>query len=388
MAKQVRTIAVVTGTRAELGLLAPVMRAIDAQPGLRLRVVVAGLHLVSGTWRSVASDWGFTVDAKVRMQRRGEVGRAADVQAVGRGVAGFGAVFGEMRPDVVLVLGDRIEAFAAATAASVGGIRVAHVHGGDRAEGVADEAMRHAISKLAHLHYPATALSRRRLVRMGERAEHVVRVGSPAVDELLLRQRRIAREPGHVLVMQHPVGGNDAEEQRWMRGTLSAATAFAREAGHDVLVFDPNADAGSDGVRAAIERWMGRDPALRRRAPQSGRTGERRRYAYLPRGAFLALLRQSMAIVGNSSAGLIEAAVLHVPCVNIGPRQAGREQAGNVLNCDYGQANVRAALKRAAAMDLRGLRHPYGKGDAGRRMAAHLAGVDFARVVVRKRNGY
>ncbi|HCD31294.1 MAG TPA: UDP-N-acetylglucosamine 2-epimerase (hydrolyzing), partial [Phycisphaerales bacterium] len=143
-----KTIAVFTGTRAEFGLLKPVMQAIDAHPKLKLKVLVGGLHLVQNTECDI-TDAGFNIDGQIPMQRPGESGRISDSIALGMGMIGFGAVISRIRPDVVLVLGDRIEAMAGATAASVGGLHVAHIHGGDRAEGVADEAKRHAITKLS-----------------------------------------------------------------------------------------------------------------------------------------------------------------------------------------------------------------------------------------------
>jgi len=142
MAKKKRTIAVVTGTRAEFGLLEPVMRAIDSHRALDLRVVCAGLHLTQGTWRDITAA-GFEINARVRMQTRGASGRAADVAAMGKGIAGFGKAFEQIKPDFVVVLGDRIEAFAAASAAGVGGYRVAQIHAGDRAEGACRQAFEH-----------------------------------------------------------------------------------------------------------------------------------------------------------------------------------------------------------------------------------------------------
>jgi len=359
--KKRRSIAVVTGTRAEFGLLAPVMRAIAAHDMLRLRTIVTGTHLIADTWRDVR-DAGFTIDAKVRMQRRGASGRAADVDALGRGVQGVGQTLERMRPDVVLVLGDRVEAFAAASAASVGGFRVAHIHGGDRAEGVADEAMRHALSKLAHLHFAASAQSRRRLIRMGEHAQHVHNVGSPAVDGL--RGLEAADDAPDVIVMQHPIGEDNDRERKWMHATLRAT------AGHHRLVLAPNHDAGRDGVMRAI-----RDDKVSA-------------VSHLPRPRFLSLLKGAGLIVGNSSAGLIEAAALRVPCVNIGPRQAGRQKPGSVIDCDYGQAHVRRAIAQAHRLDLSRMRHPYGNGRAGERIAATLARVRWADVPVRKQNRY
>lgn len=363
MAKR-RTIAVVTGTRAEFGLLTPVMRAIEARRGLSLKLIVTGTHLTTGTVGDIKAA-GFRVDASVRMQRRDRAGRSEDVQALARGVAGMGRAFEALRPDVVVVLGDRIEALAAATAASVGGFRLAHIHGGDRAEGVADEAMRHAISKLAHLHLAATGQSRKRLIKMGERAEHVWNVGSPAVDGL---DRVLAvwpvDGPRDTVVLQHPIGASDRDEERWMRGTLRAVGALDR-----VLLITPNSDPGTAGIRRACKIH-----------PHGSH--------HLIRSDFLEHLKGARAIVGNSSAGLIEAAVLKVPCVNIGPRQAGRERAANVVDCEYGEANVRRALAKALKLDLRRIRHPYGDGRTGERIAELLATIDLDAVPLRKRNAY
>ncbi|MBC7773036.1 MAG: UDP-N-acetylglucosamine 2-epimerase, partial [Pyrinomonadaceae bacterium] len=186
-------IAVVTGSRAEFGLLAPVMRAIRGHPMLELLTVAAGSHYMppAFTHRDVEAE--FVVDASVPMQDaddartgagggNGGRGRAADALSLGRGVCGFAAAFDRLMPAWVVVLGDRIEAFAAASAAAIAGIRVAHIHGGDRAEGIADESMRHAITKLAHLHFTATAESALRVLRMGEPSETIHVVGSPAID--------------------------------------------------------------------------------------------------------------------------------------------------------------------------------------------------------------
>lgn len=367
MSQKKRTIAVVTGTRAEFGLLVPVLHAVEARRELKLKLIVTGTHWTTGTWRDIR-DQGFRIDASVKMQRKNETGRAADVEALARGVRGMGRTFAEMKPDVVLVLGDRIEAFAAATAASVGGFRLAHIHGGDRAEGVADEAMRHAVSKLAHIHFPATALSRKRLIQMGEHAQHVFNVGSPAVDGL----DRVAPDSDGdpvIVVMQHPIGASPRQEAAWVRQTQRALyRQLLDENGSSYIFFEPNRDPGHEGIREAIARW-----------------GPLR---HLPRQEFLALLANSVAIVGNSSAGLIEAAVLKVPCVNIGPRQAGREKPANVVDCDYGEENVRRALRKALKLDLRRMRHPYGDGRAGERIANILATIDLDAVPLRKRNAY
>jgi len=372
---QSRTIAVVTGSRAEFGLLEPVMRAIASDSRLRLRVVVTGTHLSANTIADIEQS-ALPITARVPMQRKNETGRAADVAALARGVAGLGKAFDRIQPDFVLVLGDRIEALAAACAASVGGFRLAHIHGGDRAEGVADEANRHAISKMAHLHFAATATSRRRLIRMGEPAASVFNVGSPAVDalgtvvpagDLFLKRMRLRVGKPFVIVMQHPVGAADAQEKEWMLATLRATAKAPR------IVMSPNSDPGRNGILAAF------------------RAARVKPVDHLPRGVFLRFLAKTNALVGNSSAGLIEAAAVRaggVPVVNIGPRQGGRERSANVIDCDYGERDVARALKLALARPRSAKTHPYGSGRASQRIANRLAELDLARLPLRKRNSY
>ena len=361
-----RTIAVVTGSRAEFGLLLPVMRAIDAHPKLRIQTIVTGLHLSRGTWRDVR-DAAIPIDARVPMQKRSAIGWEADVAALARGIAGIGKALANLKPDIVLVLGDRIEAFAAASAATIGGLRVAHLHGGDRAEGVADEAMRHAISKLAHIHFAATAQSRDRLIRMGEPAGSVFNVGSSSADGLL--GLTVAQNPSDFIIMQHPIGASDAEESRWMRNTL-AATAHIDGAPARRMIFAPNSDPGSRGICDAM------------------RQAKVEVIEHLSRPVFASHLMGARAIVGNSSAGLIEAAILGVPCVNIGPRQNGREKPGNVVDCEYGEKAVRSALAIALQMRRKAIRHPYGDGRTGRRIADTLAKMKWPSGKPRKNNSY
>ncbi len=353
-----RTIAVVTGTRAEYGLLEPICRAIDLHPTLRLRLIVTGTHLNTGS----IADINLPIVAKVTMQQRDRVGRTHDAAALGRGISGFTDAFTSLGPDFVVVLGDRIEAFAAASAASVMGLRVAHLHGGDRAEGVADEAMRHAITKLAHLHLPATPASARRIVRMGEPRDAVHVVGSPAIDDL--DTIAPAHDGPRILILQHPVGDDDDTERRRMAHTLAAT------AKHDRLVFAPNHDPGRDGILRAIDD-AGIEPVQ-----------------HLPRRRFVSLLKAADAIVGNSSAGLIEAAACRSPAVNVGPRQNGREKPNSVIDAPYTQTGIATALRRATQLDRKRFRHPYGKGDTGRRVADLLAAIDLQRVGLRKRNTY
>jgi len=379
-----RRVAVVTGSRADFGLLRPVMEAVQNHPELELLVVASGSHLIppAETFREVKQ--AFEVADSVPMQKPGPASRLDDAEATGRGIARFARSFGGLRPDWVVVLGDRIEAFAAASAASIGGVAVAHIHGGDRAEGIADEAMRHAITKLAHLHLAASAQSAERIRRMGEREDSIHVVGSPAIDDLdrfapLTDEAWIALGSPHAAVLMHPVGRHAEEEEAAAWAVIEGVT-LALGQGASVLALAPNHDPGRTGIASAIDAATGK--------------GVARTANHLPRERFVGLLKRlaesNGVFVGNSSAGLIEAAALRVPTVNVGARQAGRERPANVVDAERESAEVvAAAVGRALEIDRAGLRHPYGEGRAGAKIAALLAGIDpHATGLVRKRCAY
>jgi UDP-hydrolysing UDP-N-acetyl-D-glucosamine 2-epimerase len=380
-----RRIAIVTGSRAEFGLLRPVMRAVQQRQGLELLVIAAGSHLVSPALTFYEVRKQFEVADSVPMQIAGKTSRAHDVQALGRGIARFGRSFERLSPDWIVVLGDRIEAFAAASAGSIGGFAVAHIHGGDRAEGVADEAMRHAITKLAHLHLAATEESAGRIRRLGERPESVQVVGSPAIDDLAMipplesaADEDLGR-PDAVFLM-HPIGRSSEREEQAAAAALEALLAW--RAGARVLALHPNLDPGRAGIMEAIEGAAAREP------------GRVKVASHLPRDRFVGLLRRVAerrgVLVGNSSAALIECAALRVPAVDIGPRQAGRERTGNVVMAAGEQPEqVARAIAQAAQLDLTGLEHPYGDGRAGSRVAEILATTSpHDPKLLRKRNTF
>jgi UDP-hydrolysing UDP-N-acetyl-D-glucosamine 2-epimerase len=374
MAREARRVCVVTGSRAEFGLLRPIMHAVARRSELELAVIAAGSHLISPaeTFREVKAE--FNIADIVPMQIAGRTGRIEDAQSVARGIGRFARAFDTLRPDWVVVLGDRIEAFAAASGASIGGFAVAHVHGGDRAEGVADEAMRHAISKLSHLHLAATKTSAERLVRMGERPEHVRVVGSPAIDGLASMEAQ-QDEVARVVVLLHPIGRPSELEEADAAGVLEAASIFA--GGKErVLALFPNHDAGREGIVRAIE------------------VAGVRAMTHMARPKFVGMLRamaqQRSVLIGNSSAGLIECAALGVRVVNLGPRQAGRERAENVVDVEHAEpVELSRAIQRAAEKNLAGLGHPYGDGRAGERCAATMVEVNpHDPGLLRKQNTY
>ncbi|MGE3108731.1 MAG: UDP-N-acetylglucosamine 2-epimerase [Phycisphaerales bacterium] len=396
----VSTIAVVTGSRAEFGLLRSVMRAIRDHPRLRLATVVAGSHLLAPAETVLEVAGEFEIDERVTMQVGGDgrhdgatggrtcEGRLADAEAAARGMAGFCGVLRRLAPQAVVVLGDRIEAFAAASAASIAGAAVAHIHGGDRAEGIADESMRHAITKLSHIHFAATRESAERLARMGEDAARIHLVGSPAIDiigDVEPMSDAAARELGdpRAVVLLHP-SGQSAEHEAETARRVSEATRSVF--GRRVLALSPNHDAGRGALLKEIN--------------MSAEKFGWRRVEHVPRETFVGLLKRLSVdqtetrgvLVGNSSAGLIEAAATRTMCVNIPPRQNGRERGGNVLDYCGGEPEGIEALLRAAQAapgeQVPGS-HPYGDGTSGKRIAAILAATDLTDpALVRKRNWY
>jgi UDP-hydrolysing UDP-N-acetyl-D-glucosamine 2-epimerase len=397
-----RRIAVITGTRAEFGLLRPVMEAIAARPDLGLLVLAAGAHLLKPAETIREVEAAYEVAARVPMQRDNETGRLADAAALGRGVQGFAEAFEALRPDAVLVLGDRIEALAAASAASVGGVVLAHIHGGDRAEGVADEAMRHAISKLAHLHFPATRQSAERLERMGEPRERIFEFGSPAIDGLAdmpalgdehLAELGLDISSAHPLavLLQHPSGLTEEVEQT--TAERLARAALATIGAERLLVLEPNHDPGREAVLMGLRAG-----------------GVRDLHSGLPRQAFIGLLKRVAAsggvLAGNSSAGLIEAAALGCVSLTIGPRQRGRERGETVVTaCETGtptEADLREALAHgltrakkkvsdtfsSSSKKVSDTFSRYGDGQTGQRVAELLATTPITPALLRKCNRY
>lgn len=367
-------VAVVTGARSEYGLLRPVMAAIDAEPGMELHLVATGTHLKAGGLDRIRGD-GFPVAATFPCLAEDDT-LAAMTRSLGRGITAATDAFETVAPNVVVVLGDRYETFAAAVSASYSGRIVAHIHGGDVSGGGYDEYTRHALTKIAHVHFPATAASARRIRQMGEDPSHVHMVGSPALDDLLEGATvssgppaRLGLRRPYVLFVMHPVSTDPAAATTEWTTALEATLAEAEE----VVVVGPNMDPG------------GR--ALSREA--STRSGIRF-FPDLPRSDYLRLLANAEAIVGNSSSGIIEAAALGRPAVDVGARQEGREAGGNVLRVPMEADAVRAAVRRA--LDDRAFRdaaatapHPFGDGKAAGRIAAVLRNLPPREAIVKKR---
>ena len=382
-----KKIAVVTGTRAEYGILYPVLKAIQARPGLRLSLVVSGMHLsreFGYTVREIESD-GFKIDARVEMSPSSD-SLGAMAKSVGQGIIGMSQGWEQLKPDVIVVFGDRVEPLAATIAGAYMNIPVAHIQGGDTAVGgTIDDANRHAITKFAHLHFVALSKHAERVVGLGEDPWRVHIVGSPALDvilnEELLPAKTLSAKLGidfsqpSVLVVQHPLTTQVDEAPKQMRETLAAIAGI----GHPTVVIYPNADAGGRSIIEVIKEFE-RYPFIKT-------------FRSLPRTEYLSLMKMASVLVGNSSSGIIEAPSFGLPVVNIGIRQEGRERGKNVIDAGHNKREIIEAIEKALTdkgflEEVKKGENPYGDGKTSPRIAEILSQVEITPQLLQKRITY
>ncbi len=360
-----RKICVVTTSRAEFGLFKGLLKSIRADRGLRLQVIASGMHLAPEFGLTVREieDEGFKPDCKIDMQLTGMSG-LDNAKSIGLGLAGFADALAELEPAIVVLLGDRFEIFAPAIAALMIGIPIAHIHGGERTEGAIDESVRHAITKMASLHFPATEAYRRRIIQMGESPKRVFNFGAPGLDQIygtpLLTREKLEKEIGLsleqpvALVTYHPAlqdRGSVDVQVRHLAGALKASKLKA--------VFTmANADAQGTRINELLRALCEQSPAQFKWIPHLGH----RRY--------LSCLRHFAVMVGNSSSGLTEAPSFRLPVVNIGDRQRGRDRAANVIDVPCSRSAILTGIKQAISprfrASLRKLRNPYDRFHDGR----------------------
>lgn len=362
-----RKICIITGTRAEYGLLRWVMQGIKDDPELTLQIIATGMHLSPEfglTYREIEQD-GFRIDRKVEMLTSSDtpVGIA---KSMGLGLIGFADALNELRPDMIVVLGDRFEIFSAVAAALVARIPVAHLHGGETTEGAFDEAIRHSITKMSHLHFVAAEEYRQRVIQLGEQPERVFLVGGLGIDNIkrlkLLDRAELEASLGFrlgkksLLITFHPVTLETATAADQM-AELLAALADLRDT---QLVFTmPNADTDGRVLIGMVEQFVAQH-------------ANARAYTSLGQLRYLSCIAHVDGVVGNSSSGLAEAPSFKKGTINIGDRQRGRLQAVSVINCEPTRQSIAAALGRLYNADFQAslsqVRNPYGEGGASEKV--------------------
>jgi UDP-hydrolysing UDP-N-acetyl-D-glucosamine 2-epimerase len=383
MTAAARRIAVVTGGRADYGLLRPVMAAIRNESSLSLQVIAAAAHLSPAkglTVRDIEAD-GFAIAARVEMLHDGDT-PLATAKSIGVGTQGFADAFVTLKPDIVILLGDRFEILAAAVAALPLGIPLAHIHGGEASEGAYDEQIRHAVTKMSHLHFVAAEPYRKRILAMGENPDSVTVTGAPGLDNIAtapaMTRQQLAEalefplDDAPLLITYHPATLDMSDAAPRLQALLDALSAIDKP----LIVTAPNADAGNRAITAQMEAFCTSRPRAKL-------------FASLGTSRFLNTMRHAAAMVGNSSAGIIEAPSFELPVVNVGLRQTGRLRAANVIDCEETAGAVSAAVSRALdpafRASLKGLKNPYGDGHAGPRIAHILAQAELGPSLLRKK---
>ena len=378
-----RTIGVVTVARSDYGIYLPILQQLRDDAELGLHLYVTGMHL-SGTFgltvRQIEAD-GFATGDRIEMLEESDAPESI-ARSIGRGVAGFADAFAAYRPDILLVLGDRFEMFCPVVAALPFNIPIAHIHGGESTEGAMDESIRHAITKMSHLHFAATEAYAKRLAQMGEQSWRITVSGAPALDHLgrltLPDRAQLAEQTGidlgdpYLLVTYHPV----TLEHEHTEHQITELLAVLDELAMPVVFTYPNADTSGRIIIDRIEAYA------------QDRSDAHVATSFDP-ATYLSLMRHAAAMVGNSSAGIIEAASFKLPVVNIGSRQRGRIRSGNVIDAGYGRDAILDAVRRALDDDFRGslndLTNPYGDGRAAERIIDKLKSVELNQELLQKR---
>ncbi len=358
-----KKICVVTGTRAEYGLLRPVIERLHREESVEMELVVTGMHLSPEfglTYREIEAD-GFPITARVEMLLDSDT-RAGVTKSIGVALFGFADYFERSRPDLVLLLGDRYEILAAATAAMTAVIPIAHIHGGETTEGMADEAIRHAVTKMSQLHFTATREYRRRVIQLGESPDRVFYVGALGVENIrkrtllnkpeLERQMDFAIEDRTVMVTFHPVTLEPGTAEEQFRAVLHVIEG---EPEYRFIFTKANADAGGRIINQMMDEFVSSHPE------------NSIAFTSLGQLRYLSALQYCCMVMGNSSSGIIEVPSFRIPTIDIGDRQQGRIAPDSVIHCGNTEEEIRAAFAQGASEEFRGslahMENPYDGGN-------------------------
>jgi GDP/UDP-N,N'-diacetylbacillosamine 2-epimerase (hydrolysing) len=383
-----RKITIVTGTRAEYGLLYWIIKGIHKDPDLELQLVVTGMHLspeFGFTIKEIEKD-GFPIAERLEMLLSSDTETAVAL-SMGIGMIGFAKVYERLRPDVLVVLGDRFEILSAVASAVPFRIPIAHIHGGESTEGSMDESFRHAITKMSHIHFPSTQEYKNRIVQMGETPAHVFCFGAPGLDNIkrlkLLDKQELSnalnlpvdKEWG--IVTYHPATLEKESSEFHIKEIIVALVAFHKI--HWIFTL-PNADTDSRIIIKIIDDYVQRNPE------------NAHLFSSLGQLKYLSFLKHATVMVGNSSSGIIEAPSFKLPVVNIGERQKGRITTRNVIDVPVCEKKlIITAIKKAVSVNFRdslqGLKNPYGNANASEKIIGVLKTIPLSNILQKKFHG-
>jgi UDP-N-acetylglucosamine 2-epimerase (non-hydrolysing)/GDP/UDP-N,N'-diacetylbacillosamine 2-epimerase (hydrolysing) len=379
-----RRICVITSSRADYGLLYWLIRELAEDPGAKLQLVATGMHLSPEfglTYRAIEED-GIPLAARVEglLSSDSAVGIA---KSMGLTTLGFAPLFEELKPDIVVVLGDRFEILAAAQAAMVARIPIAHIHGGEATEGLIDEAIRHSLTKMSQLHFAAAEPYRKRIIQLGEQPDRIFNVGAMGLDNikrLALLDREALEDKlnftiGHPLFVAtyHPVTLDSASPSVAMSQLLKALDAFPRAS---IVLTQANADPQGRIINKMIDEFVAKHQGRTLAAASLGQT------------VYLSLIKQADCVVGNSSSGILEAPACGTPTVNIGERQCGRLRAPSVIDCAESAESIVAAIEKALDPETQAVAaqrvSPFGDGGAARHIKEILLSVPLEGILMKR----
>lgn len=375
-----KKICIITGTRAEYGLLYWLIKAVNDDADLELQLVVTGMHL--------SPEFGLTykeIEKEFKINKRIEMLLSSDTpigvsKSMGLAQISFAEAFDELRPDIVVVLGDRYEIFAAASAAMIARIPIAHLHGGELTEGAFDDAIRHSITKMAHLHFTATEEYRNRVIRLGENPNTAFNVGGMGIENIkrlnLLSKEELEKsisfklDQKNILVTFHPVTLEKRTAKEQFKELLDAIDDLQNTR---IIFTKANSDTDGRVINQMIDEYVSKNA--------------HKSIAFVSLGQlrYLSALRFVDCVVGNSSSGLLEAPSFKIGTINIGDRQKGRIKACSVLDCEPTKAGICAAFERVYSEEfqssLKSVKNPYGDGCASRQIIEILKKADFGNIL-------
>lgn len=375
-----RKICIITGSRAEYGLLKPLLDEIKSDPDLSLQLIVTGMHLSPEfglTFSEIEKD-GFRIDNKIEILLSSDTATGT-LKSMGLALMGFGEAYERLRPDIIVVLGDRFEIFSAAASALVSEIPVAHIHGGEVTEGAFDDAFRHSITKMSHLHFTSTEEYRKRVIQLGEAPERVFNVGAIGLDNVkrlkLLSKKELENKLNfkfakrNLLVTFHPVTLENTTEKQFK----NLLTVLNELKDTKIIFTKTNADPGGMTINRIIDEYVVKNP--------------QKAVSFISMGQlnYLSTMQFVDAVVGNSSSGIVEAPSFKIGTINIGNRQEGRIKAESIIDCEPTKESIKKALQELYSSDfqekLKNIVNPYSDGNTARRILKVLKAYDIRNIL-------